>query len=169
MVNGGGCVLILVTDANILITLFDVNGVSVLPMIAPTEVLDVVLSECEHESQRGLKEAVAAAGIRVVSTELAWAAPARLLMNGQLSFPDALCLYYAKHHGRVLLSGDRPLRNRCVAEGVDYRGVIWIVHEAHARELIQPQELCRWIKTWPLMDRRLPVDELEKLRRELNC
>ena len=161
--------MILVTDANILITLFDVNGVSVLPMIAPTEVLDVVLDECEHESQPGLKEAIVVAGIGVVSTELAWAAPARLLMNGQLSFPDALSLYYAKRYGRVLLSGDRPLRNRCVAEGVDYRGAIWVVQEAYARELLPPHELCRWIKTWPLMDRRLPADELEKLRQILNC
>jgi hypothetical protein len=169
MDGGGFRALILVTDANILITLFDVNGVSVLPGIAPTEVLDVVLGECEHDSQPGLRDAVAAAGIGIVPTDLSWAGPARLFMDGRLSFPDALCLHYAKQQGRALLSGDKPLRNRCDAEGGACRGAIWIVEEAHARGLMSPDELCRWIRTWTLMERRLPVAELERLRRDLGC
>lgn len=161
--------MILVTDANILITLFDVNGVSVLPEIAPTEVLDVVLGECEHNSQPGLREAVIHAGINIVTSDMTWATQARKFMNGKLSFPDALCLYYAKNQGRILLSGDRPLRNRCEEEGVEYRGVIWVVQEIYDRRLLPPDELCRWIKTWPLMERRLPKSELNRLEGVLNC
>ena len=161
--------MILVTDANILITLFDVDGVSVLPRIAPTEVLDVVLGECEHDSQPGLRDAVVAAGIGVVTSDMTWASPARHMMNGRLSFPDALCLYYAKSYGRVLLSGDRPLRNRCEEEGVEYRGVIWVVQEVYERGLLPPEELCRWIKTWPLLERRLPKAELKRLEENLKC
>ncbi len=161
--------MILVTDANILITLFDVDGVSVLPRIAPTEVLDVVLSECEHESHPGLREAVEVAGIGIVTSDMEWASPARQMMNGKLSFPDALCLFYAKTQGRVLLSGDRPLRNRCADEGVEYRGAIWVVQEAFHRGLMPPEELCRWIKTWPLMERRLPKVELDSLKEQMGC
>ncbi len=161
--------MILVTDANILITLFDVDGVSVLPLIAPTEVLDVVLGECEHESQPGLREAVVAAGIGIVASEMAWVSPARQMMNGKLSFPDALCLFYAKNQGRVLLSGDKPLRSRCEDEGVECRGAIWVVQEIYDRGLLLPEELCRWIKTWPLMERRLPRAELERLGAYLDC
>ncbi len=161
--------MILLTDANILITLFDVDGVSVLPRIAPTEVLDVVLGECEHDSQPGLREAVETAGIEIVTSEVTWAAPARQMMNGKLSFPDALCLFYAKNQGRILLSGDRPLRNRCEEEDVEYRGAIWVVQEAYDRGLMPPEELCRWIKTWPLMERRLPKGELDRLKKNLNC
>jgi hypothetical protein len=161
--------LILVTDANILITLFDVNGVSVLPRIAPTEVLDVVLGECEHDSQPGLREAVEEAGIDIIPSDMTWALPARQMMDGKLSFPDALCLFYAKSQGKVLLSGDRPLRNRCEVEGVEYRGAIWVVQEVYERGLLSPEELCRWIKTWPLMERRLPRAELDRLKKELNC
>ncbi len=161
--------MILVTDANILITLFDVDGVSVLPKIAPTEVLDVVLGECEHDSQPGLREAVEAAGIGIVPSDMAWTSPARQMMDGKLSFPDALCLFYAKSQGRVLLSGDRPLRNRCEEEGVEYRGAIWVVQEVYARGLLPPEELCRWIRTWPLMERRLPQVELDRLKKDLGC
>ncbi len=161
--------MILVTDANILITLFDVDGVSVLPQISPTEVLDVVLGECEHESQPGLREAVIDAGIDIISSDVAWAPSAKRMMNGKLSFPDALCLFYAKNQGRVLLSGDRPLRNRCEVEGVEYRGAIWVVQEVYERGLLPPEELCRWIKTWPLMERRLPKAELDRLKESLNC
>ena len=161
--------MILVTDANILITLFDVGGVPVLPRISPTEVLDVVLGECEHESQPGLRDAVDAAGIGIVTSDMAWASPARQMMNGKLSFPDALCLFYAKSQGRVLLSGDRPLRNRCEDEGVEYRGAIWVVQEAFHRGLLPPEELCRWIKTWPLMERRLPKVELDRLKEQMGC
>lgn len=157
------------TDANILITLFDVNGVSVLAQIAPTEVLDVVLGECEHDSQPGLREAVEAAGIDIVPSDTTWVSPARQMMDGKLSLPDALCLFYAKSQGKVLLSGDRPLRNRCEVEGIEYRGAIWVVREVYNRRLLSPEELCRWIKIWPLMERRLPRDELDRLKRELNC
>lgn len=161
--------MILVTDANILITLFDVDGVAILPQIAPTEILDVVLAECEHESQPGLRAAVVAAGIGIVSTEMEWTIPARQLMDGRLSFQDALSLYYAKTQGRVLLSGDRPLRNRCEIENVAYRGMIWVVEEAYKRELMPAEELCRWVRTWPLTERRLPGADLDRLRRDLGC
>jgi predicted nucleic acid-binding protein len=161
--------LILLTDANILITLYDVDGVAVLPRIAPTEVLDVVLGECEHDSQPGIWDAVITAGIEIVPSEMTWAGPARQMMNGKLSFPDALCLFYAKNQGKILLSGDRPLRNRCEEEGVEYRGAIWVVQEAYDRGLMPAEELCRWIKTWPLMERRLPKEELDRLKKNLNC
>jgi len=161
--------LILVTDANILITLFDVDGVAVLPQIAPTEVLDVVLAECEHESQPGLREAVIASEIEIVTTEIAWAAQANKMKGGKLSSVDALCLYYAKSQGRALLSGDKPLRNRCKEEGVEYHGVLWVVREAYDRNLIPPEELCRWVNVWPLMERRLPKTELKRLREHLDC
>lgn len=157
------------TDANILITLFDVDGVAVLPQIAPTEVLDVVLAECEHESQPGLREAVIASEIEVVTSEIAWAAQANKMKGGKLSSVDALCLYYAKSRGMALLSGDKPLRNRCKEEGVEYHGVLWVVREAYDRNLMPPEELCRWVNIWPLMERRLPKDELGKLRDQLGC
>ncbi|MBC7964186.1 MAG: hypothetical protein H7Y05_14730 [Steroidobacteraceae bacterium] len=46
--------MILLTDTSILIDLEYVGGIAVLPRIAPCEILDVVLDECEHESQPGL-------------------------------------------------------------------------------------------------------------------
>jgi len=161
--------LILATDANILITLFDVNRVDILPRIAPTEILDVVLNECEHPSQPGLREAVFEAGITVVASDMSWAERAKQMRNGGLSFPDVLCLCYALEQARILLSGDKPLRNRCEEKGVEYRGAIWIVREAYKRKLVPAEELCGWLKTWPLMQRRLPRGELDRLKNILGC
>jgi hypothetical protein len=47
----GGAALILLADTSILIDLEYVGGIYILPRIAPCEILDVVLDECEHASQ----------------------------------------------------------------------------------------------------------------------
>lgn len=61
--------MILLADANVLIDLWHVGGLNALSGIAPTEVLDLVLQECEDPRQPGLPEQLNAAGVRVVATE----------------------------------------------------------------------------------------------------
>jgi len=56
--------LILLSDANVLIDLGFVGGLPLLTQIAPTEVLDVVLLECEHERQPGLVQSILDCGIK---------------------------------------------------------------------------------------------------------
>jgi hypothetical protein len=66
----GGAGLILLADTSILIDLEYVGGIRVLPQIAPCEILDVVLDECEHASQPELVQNIRESGITVVETTI---------------------------------------------------------------------------------------------------
>lgn len=58
--------MILLSDANVLIDLAYVSGIDVLPRIAATEVLDVVLDECVDDRQPDIAREIQLAGIKVV-------------------------------------------------------------------------------------------------------
>jgi len=159
--------LILLADTSILIDLEYVGGIQLLPRIAPCEILDVVLDECEHASQPELVHNIKQAGITVIETSFDLASRASNLRRGGVSTIDMMTLCYAKGHNRVVLAGDRPLRERCEVEGVEFRGSIWIVEEAHKHRLAAPVELLRWLSVWPTVGRRLPMEELERLKQIL--
>lgn len=161
--------MILLSDANVLIDLGYVRGLHLLARLAPTEVLDVVLQECEDERQLGLMGDVTASGVRVVAAELGWYASARRYRQGPLSTQDALNVFYAKTYGRVLLAGDKPLRACCEAEGIEVHSSLWLVEQAHAQSLVHPNELCRWLRLWPTLGRHLPPPELRHLIKLLGC
>ena len=55
--------MILLSDANVLMDLGHVHGLNTLTRMAPVEVLDVVLAECDHHSQPSLVSNIRAAGI----------------------------------------------------------------------------------------------------------
>lgn len=160
--------MILLADTSILIDLEHVGGVAVLPRIAPCEILDVVLAECEHASQPELVQNIKQSGITVVETSIDLASRASNLRRGGVSTIDMMTLCHAKERGHAVLAGDRPLRERCKEEGVEFRGSIWIVEEAHRLQILKAAELLRWLMVWPTVGRRLPTDELERLRQLLS-
>ncbi len=161
--------MILVSDASILIDLGFVDGVGVLPALGACEVLDLVLMECEHESQPGLVQNIMASGITVVQVSDSLLQKANSMQAKLLSVQDKLTLCYATSMDRVVLAGDRPLREKCQESGLECRGTIWILEEAHRNRLVQPDELCRWLSVWPSVGRRLPPKELERLYSVLKC
>lgn len=161
--------MILLSDANVLIDLGYVEGLALLNQLAPTEVLDVVLLECAHERQPGLTTAIQKAGVKVVATQASWVNAARAYRSAELSGQDRLNLYYAKTYRRLLLAGDKPLRDRCGAEGVEVHGSLWLIEQALARSLVSKHELCRWLEVWPSLGRRFPVAEMRRLSKLLRC
>ncbi len=160
--------MILVADTSILIDLEYVGGIELLPRIAPCQILDVVLDECEHASQPQLAQNIIRAGITVVESTLELVNKATSLRRGGVSTVDMMTLCYAKENGHTVLAGDRPLRERCSEEGVTFRGSFWIVEEAHRLQLLEATELMKWLSVWPTVGRRLPPDGLERLRRLLS-
>lgn len=160
--------MILLADTSILIDLEHVGGIAVLPRIAPCEILDVVLAECEHASQPELVQNIKQAGITVVETSFDLASRASVSRWGGVSTIDMMTLCHAKECGRTVLAGDRPLRERCKAEGVEFRGSIWIVEEAHNNGLVAAVELLRWLSVWPTVGRRLPQEEIVRLRKMIS-
>jgi hypothetical protein len=165
----GGAALILLADTSILIDLEYVGGIDILPRIAPCEILDVVLDECEHASQPELVKNIIQSGITVVETTRDLANKATGMRRGGVSTIDMMTLCHAKVNGHTVLAGDRPLRERCSEEGVTFRGSFWIVEEAHRLQLLEATELMRWLSFWPTVGRRLPSEGLERLRRLLTA
>lgn len=161
--------MILVSDASVLIDIGYVDALPVLSAIAPVEALDVVLLECEDPRQPGLLDAIRDAGIQEVGVEAEWVAEAVALRKGDLSLADALGFYYAKQRGRTLLATDRPLRERCVSEGVEVHGTLWIAQQALAQSLVDPEDICEWLRVWDRVDSRLPNGEVRALKAQLGC
>lgn len=161
--------MILLSDANVLIDLGYVDGLSLLTQLAPTEVLDVVLLECEHERQPALMATIQEVGVTVIPTQASWVGAARAYRSLDLSVQDRLNLFYAKTYGRVLLAGDKPLRDRCQTEGVEVHGSLWLVEQALRKSLVSAEDLCRWLEVWPTLGRRLPLPELQRLAKLLGC
>jgi predicted nucleic acid-binding protein len=161
--------LILIADASILIDLAVVGRVNVLPAIARTEVLDVVLEECDHPSQPTLRNDIVESGITVVESAVSWVGAAQPFRKPALSMPDALNLFYAHTRSRVLMAGDRALRQAAQEVKVEVHGTIWLVEQLASRGLVDSIELCAWLHQWPSSGRRLPARELGRLRRELGC
>jgi predicted nucleic acid-binding protein len=159
--------VILLADTSILIDLEYVGGISLLPRIAPCEILDVVLAECESERQPDIIRHIEESDIRVVETTRALAVRANGLRGGGVSTNDMMTVCHAMEYGHVVLAGDKPMRKRCAQLSVEYRGSFWIVEELHRLHLCEPTELLRWLAAWPLIGRRFPAEELDKLRQFL--
>jgi hypothetical protein len=164
----GGDRVILLADTNILIDLEYVGGIGVLPRLAPCEILDVVLAECENEKQPLIIQHIEQSGITVIETNRELVLMASALRRGGTSTYDMMTFCHAQEHGHTVLTGDRPLRERCREEGVDYRGSFWIVEEVHLQGLLESAELLRWLTVWPQLGRRLPKEELLRLHRILS-
>jgi predicted nucleic acid-binding protein len=161
--------LILLSDANVLIDLGYVDGLSVLTQLGTVEVLDVVFNECCHPRQPDLPEAIAAAGIQTVTVVQEWVLLARSYQTGPLSFQDVLCLYYAKTYQRLLLTNEKPLRRSCQKQQVPVHGTLWIIQSVYERELLDAAILCEWLSILHQHNRRLPKAEVALLGKLLEC
>lgn len=156
--------MILLADTSILIDLEHVGGIGLLPQLAACEVLDVVLVECENEKQPQIIQHIEDAGITVIETSRELAFRASALRRGGVSTNDMMTVCYAHDHGRTVLAGDRPMRERCAELEVECRGSIWVAEEVHRRQLLNSSELLHWLEVWPTVGRRLPAEELARLR-----
>ena len=160
----------LLVDANVLIDLWHVGGLSVLTRIAPGEVLDIVLEEeCLDDHNPGIKQAVHKAGIREVSTYAEWLDTAMQLKNASLSICDALNLYYAKTFHRILLTNERPLREKCRQHRVSVHGTLWVIEQSYRQKLVSVRDLCEWLSILPAKGSRFPQSEILRMRQILGC
>lgn len=161
--------MILLSDANVLIDLGYVDGLDVLCHLGQVEVLDVVLQECDHPSQPDLVKTILQIGIQEIQTQRAWVSQAQMYRTGRLSLPDVLNLYYAKAFSRCLLTNEKLLREQCQQQDVTVHGTLWVIQESARRRLRTKAQLCDWLKVLPTLDRRLPSQQINRLRTELGC
>ncbi|ABI69538.1 conserved hypothetical protein [Syntrophomonas wolfei subsp. wolfei str. Goettingen G311] len=112
---------LLILDANVLID-FCVTDISLLSLICnyvgqiylPTPIFNEVSEINEDYCNES--------GIKLVEPELEQVALAVKEELSSLSFEDKLCLIMAKQNGWTCVTNDKPLRQKCEAEGVP---LIW--------------------------------------------
>ena len=129
--------------------------------------LDVVLAEVDNPHQPQIANRLRSAGAIIVPTELSWIGASQAYRVPGLSEADALGLYDGLTFGRVLLAGDRKLRNGAEAINVAVHGSLWLVEELHAQGLVPAVELIRWLDEWPRLGRRLSPREVARIRSRL--
>ena len=92
-------------------------------------------------------------------------AKAALAEMPALSIPDSIAFVVAQDRpGSILLTGDRRLRQKSSATGIECHGILWIVEQIRAAKLTTPKHLIRTLESW-LDDFlvRLPRPEVEAL------
>lgn len=148
-----------------------VDGLDALAEIAPIEVLDFTLVDCDHDSHPGLVDRIKKAKIKQVGDQehLLPAAKQYCLVHERLSMQDSLCLHYAKQNGRRLLTNEKQLQTRCSGEGVQAHGTIWVIEQVFENELRKPSELCRWLAILSTKERRIPRNEVARLSTMFGC
>lgn len=162
--------MIVLTDASVIIDLWHVDGLSVLTELAPIEVLDVVVDECEDERQPGIVPAINAAGINIIEVQHDWL---RIVTNrtgwDRLSVPDRLNLHYAKAFERTLLATDNLLRRTGLSEGIAVHGSLWLIEQINEHNFLPASDLCAWLDRWHQIGSRLPTEAVKDLKQVLGC
>lgn len=154
-------------DANVLIDLVQVDGLSILTKLGQVEVLDIVLAECLYPDQ--IQNKITQSEVKPVEIQQEWLLNAQNYRQGRLSIQDALCFYYAKLFNRILMTNEKPLRRLCEQEGIVCHGTLWIIKQAFEEQLIPSHSLCTWLKILEQQGTRMPKIELENLRKTLGC
>jgi len=133
---------LLVSDTSVLI---DLERGSLLQatfqLPTPLAVPDVLY---ERELRAGNGEFLLSLGLRRLSLDHAGATLAQTYISRAraLSVPDAFALALAKQGGHVLVCGDRALRELAAAEQVICHGLLWVLDEILAANILSGADLA---------------------------
>jgi predicted nucleic acid-binding protein len=132
-----------VKDANILIDLADADLLGVwFGLKIETHTTDLVLNEIKETSQRRKVMSFVDAGLLKV-TELKpgeLAVAVTLSHKMRVSLPDASAYWLAHTLGAILLSGDSVVRKGAMREGIEVRGVLWVLDLLVEKAALPPTE-----------------------------
>jgi hypothetical protein len=79
-----------------------------------------------------------------------------------VSVPDGSVWFVARAENAILLSGDGRLRKVAKADGIEIRGVLWVLDELVARERLRPSSALSALTAILLSGSYLPKEECEK-------
>jgi hypothetical protein len=80
----------------------------------------------------------------------------------QLSVLDCSVWHYSKTNNYSLVTGDGPLRKTASADGVDVKGILFILDELVRNELLQPNIAADKLEHLLVIGSRLPKNECNK-------
>jgi hypothetical protein len=83
-----------------------------------------------------------------------------------VSVPDGSVWFVAREENAILLSGDGRLRRAAKADGIEIRGILWVLDELVSRERLPPSTALSALTAILSSGSYLPEEECEK-RKEL--
>ena len=160
--------IIVVTDANILIDLCELNLLS--PFFAlhfKVSVVESVWDELSIEQQEQYANYLVNKSFELVKQETLDLLKVMEIKNQkqQLSIPDCSSLVYAMGVNGFLLTSDKNLRLMAKTMNIEYRGHLWVFDELVRNQVISPnmaQQKLNELRTNINPKLGLPVNECEE-------
>jgi predicted nucleic acid-binding protein len=154
--------LLLISDANILIDMEDGNLIPVIFQLPYEIVVPDILFELElkerhsHFLRAGLK-------VKGLNSESIKKTEFLIGQYPRPSMMDHSALALALQERCPLLTGDKDLRIAAKKEGVEVHGTLWIIEELLNQKIIQQSEAKGSLDAMKVAGSRLPWGDVEKL------
>ncbi len=157
---------VLVNDANILIDLAKIGLIDKFSDLNfDLYTTDFVLEELNQDQQISVQELINLDKIGLITTETIedFQGINDLLEKASgLSFQDCSIWYYSKKMGGTLITGDGKLRKAATKDGIEVRGIIYILDEILRQGKITFAIAIEKIELLYKLNDRLPRGELPK-------
>lgn len=154
--------LILISDANILIDMHDGNLIEAMFKLsyrfATPDIIYVEELEDRHAylTTLGLE-------VHTMDGSLVEKVESYAIQYPKPSRNDLFALVLAQHQKCLLLTGDRDLRKAATNESVEVHGTVWLVKEMHEAGLITVSEAESAFDTMRARGSHLPWKDIEKM------
>jgi hypothetical protein len=98
--------------------------------LAQSEVLDVVVEECHHPKYCDARRFATNTGLTMIKAHPSWVRSSSCYRSKQTSTQDAINLYYARVHQRILVTESVHLHSICDRENIKsefHRGFLGMI------------------------------------------
>ena len=157
---------VFINDANILIDIVKLDLLSQFSELSyDLYTTDFILEEINQEQRLEIDRLIDEGKFNIIFTSdiKDFQAINDLLKNASgLSFEDCSAWYYTKKMNGTLITGDKKLRKMVEKNGIEVRGLIFILDEILNQELISFPDAVQKIELLYQLNDRLPQNELEK-------
>lgn len=161
-------------DTNILIDLAKADLLKFCPLMSlEFHTLDVIVEEVEDDEQRrAVDELIAGGTLRVQSLserQMVTVMEKVEEYDGRcnLSPEDISVMVYAKENGYRLLTGDKTLRTKAIAEDITVSGIFYLTDRIMEDGLVAAEEMIAILQRLKEINKRLPKRTIEEKIEEL--
>jgi predicted nucleic acid-binding protein len=85
-----------------------------------------------------------------------------------LSFSDSSLLELALRIKAILLTADKNLRTIAEKNGIEVKGLLWIIFNMYQQEVISSEIAIEKLEKYPLINVRAPIKEAKNLINQIN-
>ena len=157
---------VVINDANILIDLVKLELLEEFSSLNfELYTTDFVLEELNLDHNKAIQLLVSAEKIRIITTENIediQGINTLLETSSGLSFEDCSVWYYSKKMNCTLMTGDGKLRKTARKDGIEVRGIIYIIDQMLIQNHLNFEQAIEKIESLYSLNNRLPKQELTK-------